>query len=260
MKISTVKVPINNLSPQDGTDYSLTWGGWYNKSFNLDNSRKSLALFSGTNSLLEVGNFEPFSSQLDAISGGSIRGVFSTAKGSLTPKKSNTAIFDRGSSNQYFSFGSTMIPRVFTQHHSFQPAGRKGILNFPKFPKVNFTADNYRFPWMKEKPFIPKLNLNSKTQLVTVDDSTPSISVLWDRALQQAVINSAPGLPSPLVPLVSYTPPCLMLGQLTIQLRSRLSWGMTYNVQKQRLLKTIKWNIFSSRNLDDFWAICLSEG
>ena len=37
------------------------------------------------------------------------------------------------------------------------------------------------------------LNLNRSTQLVTVDDPTPSISVLWDRAAQQAVINTAPG-------------------------------------------------------------------
>ncbi len=40
--------------------------------------------------------------------------------------------------------------------------------------------------------FIPKLNLNSD-QLVTVDDPTPSISVLWDRAVQEAVINTSPG-------------------------------------------------------------------
>ena len=40
--------------------------------------------------------------------------------------------------------------------------------------------------------FIPKLNLNSD-QLVTVDDPTPSISVFWDEAVQQAVINSSPG-------------------------------------------------------------------
>ncbi|NET25051.1 DUF6851 domain-containing protein [Okeania sp. SIO1I7] len=37
------------------------------------------------------------------------------------------------------------------------------------------------------------LTLNPETQLVTVEDATPSISVLWDRAVQQAVINTAPG-------------------------------------------------------------------
>ena len=38
-----------------------------------------------------------------------------------------------------------------------------------------------------------ELILNPDTQLVTVDDASPTISVLWDRAVQQAVINTAPG-------------------------------------------------------------------
>lgn len=37
------------------------------------------------------------------------------------------------------------------------------------------------------------LTLSPETQLVTVEDATPSISVLWDRAVQQAVINTSPG-------------------------------------------------------------------
>ncbi len=40
---------------------------------------------------------------------------------------------------------------------------------------------------------IPTLNLDPDNQLVTVDDSSPTISVLWDRAVQQAVIETAPG-------------------------------------------------------------------
>ena len=39
----------------------------------------------------------------------------------------------------------------------------------------------------------PELILNPETQLVTVDDSSPTVSVLWDRAVQLAVINTAPG-------------------------------------------------------------------
>ncbi|MEL7315010.1 MAG: DUF6851 domain-containing protein [Cyanobacteria bacterium J06559_3] len=39
----------------------------------------------------------------------------------------------------------------------------------------------------------PELILNPETQLVTVDDPSPTISVLWDRAAQQAVINTAVG-------------------------------------------------------------------
>ena len=38
-----------------------------------------------------------------------------------------------------------------------------------------------------------QLILNTETQLVTVEDSSPTISVLWDRAVQQAVINTAVG-------------------------------------------------------------------
>lgn len=37
------------------------------------------------------------------------------------------------------------------------------------------------------------LNIDSETQLVTVTDDSPTISVLWDKAVQQAVINTAPG-------------------------------------------------------------------
>ncbi|MGD1806522.1 DUF6851 domain-containing protein [Dapis sp. BLCC M126] len=38
-----------------------------------------------------------------------------------------------------------------------------------------------------------ELQVNPNTQLVTVNDPSPSISVLWDRAVQQAVINSRVG-------------------------------------------------------------------
>ena len=40
---------------------------------------------------------------------------------------------------------------------------------------------------------IPTLDLNVDTQLVTVDDSSPTVSVLWDRVTQEAVIDTAPG-------------------------------------------------------------------
>ena len=39
----------------------------------------------------------------------------------------------------------------------------------------------------------PELILNPDTQYVTVDDPSPTISVMWDRAAQQAVINTAVG-------------------------------------------------------------------
>lgn len=44
-----------------------------------------------------------------------------------------------------------------------------------------------------EQSSIPTLNLDPDNQLVTVEDASPTISVLWDRAVQQAVINTAPG-------------------------------------------------------------------
>ena len=37
------------------------------------------------------------------------------------------------------------------------------------------------------------LNLEADTQLVTVFDPDPTVSVLWDKAVQQAVINTSPG-------------------------------------------------------------------
>lgn len=37
------------------------------------------------------------------------------------------------------------------------------------------------------------LQVNPDTQLVTVNDSSPTISVLWDKAVQQAVINTSLG-------------------------------------------------------------------
>ncbi len=37
------------------------------------------------------------------------------------------------------------------------------------------------------------LIVNPETQLVTVEDPSPTVSVLWDRAVQEAVINTAPG-------------------------------------------------------------------
>ncbi|MGD1804613.1 DUF6851 domain-containing protein [Dapis sp. BLCC M126] len=37
------------------------------------------------------------------------------------------------------------------------------------------------------------LTVDPETQLVTVEDASPSIPVLWDRAVQQAVINTSPG-------------------------------------------------------------------
>lgn len=38
-----------------------------------------------------------------------------------------------------------------------------------------------------------ELIINPDSQYVTVDDPSPTISVLWDRAVQKAVINTAPG-------------------------------------------------------------------
>ena len=45
---------------------------------------------------------------------------------------------------------------------------------------------------MQEKNF-QDLHLHSDTQLATVEDPSPTISVQWDQAVQQAVINTAPG-------------------------------------------------------------------
>lgn len=46
---------------------------------------------------------------------------------------------------------------------------------------------------ISHQSFVPQLNVDYSTQLVTVDDPTPSISVVWDRAVQQAAIDTAYG-------------------------------------------------------------------
>lgn len=51
---------------------------------------------------------------------------------------------------------------------------------------------NYNEPPQGQQD-LPELILDPETQLVTINDPDPSISVLWDRAVQQAVINTAPG-------------------------------------------------------------------
>jgi len=38
-----------------------------------------------------------------------------------------------------------------------------------------------------------QLNINPETQLVTVEDESPTVSVIWDRAVQEAVIETSPG-------------------------------------------------------------------
>ena len=40
--------------------------------------------------------------------------------------------------------------------------------------------------------YVPALEIAPKTQLVTVDESSPTICVLWDRVVQTAVINISP--------------------------------------------------------------------
>lgn len=84
---------------------------------------------------------------------------------------------------------------VVTQHPGFQPKGNGGILDDSQFVNADFTADNYQVARISVEPLNiePNLNLDPDSQLVTVDDPTPSISVLWDRAVQEAVINTAPG-------------------------------------------------------------------
>jgi hypothetical protein len=42
-------------------------------------------------------------------------------------------------------------------------------------------------------PSTINLEIDPVTQLVTVNDPTPTISVMWDKAVQQAVINTSPG-------------------------------------------------------------------
>ena len=69
----------------------------------------------------------------------------------------------------------------------------KVIIESPSGEVQTLSVQANQLITVTEEPFIPTLKLNPNTQLVTVDNPTPSISVLWDRAVQQAVINTAPG-------------------------------------------------------------------
>ncbi len=80
---------------------------------------------------------------------------------------------------------------------NFQPgAGRNSDNNPGQGPRSE--QPGLARPENRERPGSevsdsPELILDSETQLVTVDDDSPSISVLWDRAVQQTVINESPG-------------------------------------------------------------------
>lgn len=87
-------------------------------------------------------------------------------------------------------------------YQGFLPPDEGGVLDFEVdgekvFANADFTIPEYQIARITitavDDPLIPELNLDPDTQLVTVDDPTPSISVLWDRAVQQAVINTDPG-------------------------------------------------------------------
>ena len=69
------------------------------------------------------------------------------------------------------------------------------MLNAPAIQSntANAVHDALRTLASRFEVSVVELNLNTATQTVTVDDPTPSISVLWDRVVQQAVIQSSPG-------------------------------------------------------------------
>lgn len=82
---------------------------------------------------------------------------------------------------------------VVTEHPGFQPAGNGGILDDPQFVNADFTVEGYELARITVEPFTPTLILDPVTQLVTVDDPSPTTSVLWDQAVQEAVINTEVG-------------------------------------------------------------------
>ena len=258
MTTNTVLVTIENLSPQDGTYLTPTWVGFHDGSFDIYNPGESLALFPGTESLVEDGNAEPLSAQFNTTNADSVQGIIANDNEPIAPGESASLVLELDGNDRYFSFTSMVIPSndafianedplaypifdeqdnliktefivqgfnvldggteindeipgntaflgqeipntgnnengVVTQHPGFQPAGSGGILDDPQFTNADFTADDYQVARITVEPFIPELNVDPDTQLVTVDDPTPSISVLWDQAVQQAVINTAPG-------------------------------------------------------------------
>lgn len=57
----------------------------------------------------------------------------------------------------------------------------------------NNTNSTHEYNVEKQVANQVELQIDPNTQSVTVDDATPTVSVLWDQAVQQAVINTSPG-------------------------------------------------------------------
>ena len=82
--------------------------------------------------------------------------------------------------------------------------------------------------WQESKPEMAKLIINPDSQLVTVEDPSPTISVLWDQVVQEAVINTAPG---------------------------PTNWETIYNVLNGKLQKPISKKPSAMQPIE-FWRIC----
>ena len=220
MLIDTIPPSYVSFKPIQSMNTYLTptWVGFHDGSFELYNQGESLALFPGTESLVEDGNAEPLSAQFNAPNADSVQGIMANDNPlaySLVDEQGNWTKTDLSSARlNLLESGTEFLAEflantaffgpekpntgdeengVIDQHPGFKQVSSGGILDDPQFTNADLTADTYQVACIPVEPFVPELKVDPETQLVTVDDPSPSISVLWDQAAQQAVINTAVG-------------------------------------------------------------------
>ena len=112
----------------------------------------------------------------------------------------DTAILDDSS--------SAVMPQLRAIEHSVSVSESTPILSSPiklyadwllvnaselSLDTANVVHDDIRGLAARFNVSLVQLQMEAMTQFVTVDDPTPSISVLWDRVVQLAVVEASPG-------------------------------------------------------------------
>ena len=163
---TTLKITLKNLAPEAGTVIAPYWFTFQDGSFDLFNVS------------------EIASPQLELLA-------------DINDKESTNVLY------KLDVFGNSVNEHGTIQSYpDFLSPGEEGVVDFEVdgakvFANANFPVPDYQIARITiaevDDPPIPELNVDPDTQLVTVDDLSPSISVLWDRAVQQAVIKTSPG-------------------------------------------------------------------
>ena len=114
---ASLKVSIENLSPQNGTLLTPLWVGFHDGGFNIYERDVSLDLFPGTESLVEDGLTQQISARFDAVGAGVVQGTILGTEGAnagpIDVGETATLFFEVDptlSSSRFFSYGAMVIP------------------------------------------------------------------------------------------------------------------------------------------------------